>query len=108
MVRGERKKFGIKPARKLQRRYDDLVNVVKVTTEQRHSYCYITYAPALLEFVGSQMPRGVAAFDPVYLEVEEDARAGKWLVWGCYYVDNVRALLWTSSVKPQWVTERKV
>lgn len=47
------------------------------------------------------MPRGLAPFDPAFIQVDE-TRAG-WEVKAVYIKDGVNVTLWKADAKPEWV-----
>jgi len=64
-------------------------------------YCYINFSPAFEEFVGKNLPRGLAPFDPAYIQVTEHNQL--WEVKAVYIKDGVNAVLWRSAEKPAWI-----
>lgn len=106
MISGERKKFRIKPRQRIKHLHPRLSNTVKVTGEEPagQGYCYISFDESLVDLVGRTLPRGVAVFDPAYLQVEYDGLQKKWHVWACYYKDEIRRPLWVTKERPEWLT----
>jgi hypothetical protein len=64
-------------------------------------YCYIKFSPAFEEFVGKELPRGLAPFDPAFIQVTETR--GGWEVKAVYIQDGVNVTLWKAEAKPEWV-----
>lgn len=102
---GERKKWGLRAAKKPQKYYD-LAGVAIVKGQQSTYVCYLRFTDALVEAVGQVMPRGVGPEDQAYLEVHHTL-AGFWEVWAAYISlggGKDRRLLWVQEEKPPWVT----
>lgn len=107
MLSGERKKFGLRSARK-PLLVDGLSNTVVVYENGIAYYCFIDFAQAFVDAVGAAMPRGVSTADMAFVHVMFDRDRVKWVVSGCYLSSWEQHTLWVSEEKPAWVKELKI
>lgn len=103
MISGERKKFGLKQSRKPHGATKGglLGYTALVHTSTETGYCYIGFDTAFEDFVAKELPRGLAAFDPAYIQVTE--RGDVWEVQANYINDGTHAVLWRTTDKPSWI-----
>ena len=102
MLSGERKKFGLKPARQHSMLHG-LSNLVVVYETGAPQYCYIGLTEELVQAVGRVLPRGVSSFDPAYLMVVFDRIKAVWRVVARYVEEEAQHILWATAEKPLWV-----
>lgn len=82
-----------------------LNNTCLVNTGEEVGYCYIRFSETFVDFVGKKLPRGVADFDPAYIEVVR--AGGKWEIRATYYLDGVTKVLWKTADMPSWIGKLK-
>jgi hypothetical protein len=104
MITGERKKFGLRPARK-PALIEGLSNTVIVYLDGQAYYCYIAFSAEFPAAVGTQLPRGLARDDVTFLQVSVEA--GKWIVRLCTLSTWERRTFWESATRPAWIKELK-
>lgn len=99
----ELKKYGLRSTRKptLNPRLSSTVCVID--EQGLPGYCYIAFEEALVDAVGLKLPRGVAEFDPAFLQVEWNAKRGRWIITAKYLNTEGYAVLWESESKPTWL-----
>ena len=102
MINRERKKFGLSLCARRPLLQDRCLSAtVSVIGVEGRGYCYIRFDQSFVDFLGQKMPRGVAPFDPCFVEVTQ-CREG-WLVESVYARDGARSMLWLAKEKPKWV-----
>lgn len=106
MLSGERKKFALGSARKPML-VDGLSNTVIVYEDGEPRFCYVVFDPCFVAVVGKELPRGVSANDPAFVQVLFDRWQGKWVISACYVSDWEQRVLWMADEKPSWVKELK-
>jgi hypothetical protein len=104
MITGERKKFGLRPARK-PALIEGLSNTVIVYVDGCAYECYISFSPDFPAAVGAQLPQGLARDDVTFLQVAFDA--GKWIVSVCTLSTWEPRTFWESAERPAWLKELK-
>lgn len=81
-----------------------LSTTVSVLNEHGESgYCYVSFAEAFVHSVGKRLPRGVAEFEPAYIEVRYNRQLSAWEVWARYFGDGKGVLLWATDNRPSWL-----
>lgn len=106
MLSGERKKFGLRTARRPML-IDGLSNTAIVYDGETPHYCHILFDASLVSAVGKRLPRGVAANSPAFLHIVHDQQRSKWVVSACYVADWEPHTLWESAQRPTWIKELK-
>ncbi len=106
MLSGERKKFGLRTARKAAF-VDGLSNVVVVYDGDSPKYCYIAFDHSFVDVIGTHLPRGVSAHDPAFIHVVFDHGRGEWVISACYVSSWELRTLWKTDSKPSWLKELK-
>lgn len=102
MKRGERKHFELSAMIRAPRKpHKVLSNTCLVSEDGTTGYCYIRFSDKLVEFVGKKLERGIAEFDPAYLEVIKTEK--KWAIFACYYLDGMAVQLWETGTRPAWI-----
>lgn len=104
MLSGERKKFGLRPARKPML-IDGLSNTVIVYDGPTPRYCHILFDPSMVAAVGKALPQGLPPARPAFLRVVHDQQRSKWVVSASYVADWQHVPLWESDSKPAWIRE---
>ena len=104
MITGERKKFGLRPARK-PALVEGLSNTVIVYLDGQAYYCYVAFSPDFPAAVGAQLPQGLIGDDVTFLQVTVDA--GKWIVSICALSTWEPRIFWESATRPAWLKELK-
>lgn len=62
---------------------------------------FIDFTEDFVRFVGTELPYGVSAYRPAFIEVIESV--GEWLVTARYYATpEVYEVLWITKERPQW------
>lgn len=104
----ELKKFQLKglrrPPKYLNKTLSNFVAVFENNTGDAHC---IGFSDALVEYVGTKLPRGVAEYDPAFLEVKQVGGKTGWEVWAVYYHDAEKVLLWKAPDRPAWLKPLK-
>jgi hypothetical protein len=72
-----------------------------IDTTSEIGYCYIKFAEAFEDFVARELPRGLATFDPAFIQVSHLGEV--WEIHAVYVNDGTRAILWRTSEKPAWI-----
>ena len=102
MINKERKKFGLRPGRKPVKAQERLLAcTASVHGPEQSGYCYIGFDPDFVSFVAKELPRGLAAYDPAFIEVSHLGDA--WAVDAVYHYDGVRVTLWRTPEIPGWI-----
>lgn len=106
MISGERKHFELRTIQRLRKALHPVLNnTCLVIAEEEMGYCYISFSESFIAHVGKVMPRGIAEFDPAYIEVRHTALG--WEVSSVYYRDSHRRLLWRTGERPSWIGKLK-
>lgn len=106
-ISNERKKFALRALRrKPAKPHPSLSNTVLLEEAPKPCTCYVGFSEDLVKFVGTKLPRGVAAFDPAYLHVIHYENRKIWEVRAVYVRDDVAVLLWETPVRPAWITNK--
>lgn len=100
MISAERKKFGLRAGRKTTKA-TRLSHCVLVHTREETGFCYISFSDDFEAHVAKEMPRGLAAFDPAFIQV--DQARGVWVVQAVYIKDGKHSILWRAADKPTWI-----
>lgn len=108
MINKERKHFGLVGlSRAPRKRHSVISNTCLVQDGETSGYCYIKFSESFVTFVGKKLHRGVAVFDPAFVEVVKVGES--WEVWACYHRDAHRTMLWVTDRQPSWIeTVKKV
>lgn len=81
--------------------------VVLVTREDgKRGHCFVRFSDSFVRFVGQKLPRGVAEFDPAYLDVIYTPATKTWVIRAFYLRDGVGAILWETGTAPSWLSFR--
>lgn len=98
----ERQHYELRPARKP--RPGPLASTVLITNMNGvRGFCYVSFSDSFVAFVGKKLPRGIASFDPAYLEVFYVPRTKTWHIWAVYLTSGEGVQLWQSETKPTWL-----
>lgn len=104
MIKGERKKFGLRPARK-PALIEGLSNTVIVYLDGAAYYCYVAFSRDFPAAVGAELPHGLVTDDVAFLQVALDA--GKWTISVCTLSTWEQQPFWESVTRPAWIKELK-
>lgn len=99
----ELKHYGLKSARKA-RASGPVSSVVLVQREDgERGHCFVAFSPTFVQAVGKALTRGVADFDPAYIEVLYCHKRKAWAVWARYLNDHSGSALWHTPTVPSWL-----